>query len=255
MNDDIRPSALVRRFPIEGGLLLLHGGSNCLFAYNDTARHVWDLIEAGRTAEDLAPEFAQAWGIPLSRAHADVASIMAQWRIQDLLAGSEDRATAAAPAADAAPDGYRSAPTRWTSQWTCTIRRTTIAFAVEDEPPAPVRLLLRHLETPGVRPQAHIEIRSPPSGEAVLVSNGLERVRTSDPAQFVGGLWQTILECIHPEVRWRAFIHGAALVRNGSSLALSGPSEAESQRWQLVSSPGASLTSPMTSSRYRNPME
>lgn len=90
MNDDIRPSALVRRFPIEGGLLLLHGGSNCLFAYNDTARHVWDLIEAGRTAEDLAPEFAQAWGIPLSRAHADVASIMAQWRIQDLLAGSEN---------------------------------------------------------------------------------------------------------------------------------------------------------------------
>jgi hypothetical protein len=50
----------VRRFPIDGGLLLLDQASNCLFAYNDTARHVWDLIEAGRTEESLISEFARA---------------------------------------------------------------------------------------------------------------------------------------------------------------------------------------------------
>ena len=92
-----------------------------------------------------------------------------------------------------------------------------------------------------MRPQAHIEMTSPPSGEAVLVSNGLEGFWTSYPAQFVGGLWQTILECIHPEVRWRAFIHGAALVRNGSNSRFPALPEAESQRWQPVSLPGFRL--------------
>ncbi len=224
MNEDIRPSASVRKFPIEGGLLLLDAGADCLFAYNDTARYVWELIEAGRVAEDLAPEFAQAWGIALPRAQADLASIVAQWRMQGLLAGSENRAASVGPGSEIVTDEHRAAPIRWASEWTCTIGGTTIAFAAENDLPAPIRLLLRHLETPGARPQAHIEIRSAPSGEAVLVSNGLERVRTSDPAQFVGGVWQTILELIHPEVRWRAIIHGAALAHNGTGLALIGPS-------------------------------
>src|ERR1019366_1706934 len=47
MNDHIRPSGSVRKFQVEGGLLLLNERSNCLYAYNDTARQVWDLIEAG----------------------------------------------------------------------------------------------------------------------------------------------------------------------------------------------------------------
>src|SRR5476649_2224848 len=92
MNDDIRPSALVRRFRIEGGLLLLNECSNCLCAYNDTARHVWDLIEAGRAKEDWVPKFAQAWGISLSRAYSDIQAILVQWRIQGILAENETRA-------------------------------------------------------------------------------------------------------------------------------------------------------------------
>src|SRR5882757_9726992 len=49
----LRPSSSVRRFPIAGGLLLLDRAANCLYAYNDTARHVWDLIESGRSEPDL----------------------------------------------------------------------------------------------------------------------------------------------------------------------------------------------------------
>jgi len=65
--------------------LLLDRASNCLFAYNDTARHVWDLIEDGRTEESLISEFARAWGIPLSRARADINAIVAEWRLQNVL--------------------------------------------------------------------------------------------------------------------------------------------------------------------------
>jgi hypothetical protein len=223
LKDDIRPSAWVRKFPIDGGLLLLDVNSNCLFAYNDAARFAWELIEAGRSAEDMAVEFEQAWGIPRSRARADLQSILAQWRTQGLIAGIGHGATAAKSTPDVALDGCRATPTRWASEFTCTIGGIAMAFALETDLPS-VRLFLGHLETPGARPQTKVEIRGNVSTEAVLVRDGLERMRTSDPALLVGGVWHCVLESIHPNVHWRAIIHGAALARNDAGLALVGPS-------------------------------
>ncbi|SDO34914.1 PqqD family peptide modification chaperone [Afipia sp. GAS231] len=222
MQDDIRPSAWVRKFPIDGGLLLLDISSNCLFAYNDSARFAWELIEAGRPVEDLESEFERAWGIPRSRARADLRLILAQWRAQGVIAGA-----GTGPAADefesGAVDGYRGAPARWASEWICTIGGIAMAFAVETDLPS-VRLFLSHLETPGARPQTRIEIRGSVSTEAVIIRDGLERMRTSNPGLLIGGLWHSVLECIHPNVHWRAVIHGAAVARNGIGLALAGPS-------------------------------
>jgi hypothetical protein len=223
LKDDIRPSVWARNFPIDGGLLLLDVRSNCLFAYNDTARFAWELIEAGRPVEDLETEFERAWGIPRSRARADLRSILAQWRAQGLIAGAESGPAAAKFESGVAVDGYRAAPAEWASEWICTIGGIAMAFALETDLPS-VRLFLSHLETPGARPQTRIEIRGGVSTEAVLIRDGLERMRTSDPGLLGGGLWHAILECIHPNVHWRAIIHGAALARNGFGLALAGPS-------------------------------
>jgi hypothetical protein len=85
-------------------------------------------------------------------------------------------------------------------------------------------MFLSHLETPGASPQTRIEIRGSASTEAVLIRDGQERMRTSDPALLGGGLWHLVLECIHPDVHWRAIIHGAALARNDRGLVLAGPS-------------------------------
>jgi hypothetical protein len=223
LKDDIRPSVWVRKFPIDGGLLLLDVNSRSLFAYNDTARFAWELIEAGRPVEDLEDEFERAWGIPRSRARADLGSILAQWRAQGLIAGAESGPAAAEFESGVAVDRDRAAPVKWASEWICTIGGIAMAFAVETDLPS-VRLFLSHLETPGARPQTRIEIRGSLSTEAVLVRDGLERMRTSDPGLLGGGLWHSVLECIHPDVHWRAIIHGAALARNGMGLALAGPS-------------------------------
>jgi len=86
----------VRRFPIEGGLLLLDGAANCLYAYNDTARHVWELIAAGRGEPDLIAEFADHWGIPQTVARTDTEAMVAEWRSQNVLVerGARRRAPA-----------------------------------------------------------------------------------------------------------------------------------------------------------------
>jgi hypothetical protein len=224
MNDDIRPSASVRKFQIEGGLLLLNECSNCLYAYNDTARHVWDLIEAGRAEEDWVPQFAKAWGISLSRAYTDIQSIVVQWRIQGMLAENETRAALVAPGPKVVADWHCAPQPRWASEWTCTIRGMTIAFAVENELIAPIRLMLKQMETPGARPLTRMELRRAASGEAILLCDGVERIRTLNQGLLVGGLWQAILESIHPNVVWLALIHGAAVAHNGKGIALCGPS-------------------------------
>ncbi len=224
LNDDIWPSPSVRKFPIDGGLLLLDVSSNCLFVYNDTARYAWELIEAGQAVEDFEAQFARSWDIPLSRAQADLRLIVAQWRMQGLLAGSKHPSAFVEPEMNVAGQAPRAEPMRWAAEWICTIRDVTIAFAIENAVPATVRLFLNHLETPGLPAQTRIEVRGEPDRNAIIFRDGLERVRSVDPAEFVGGLWQTILGCIYPDVRWRAFIHGAALARDGVGLALVGPS-------------------------------
>jgi hypothetical protein len=217
-NDGLRPSASVRRFPIEGGLLLL-------FAYNDTARHAWELIESGRNAEDFACAFAQSWKIPVTRARADLRSIVAQWRMQGLLAEDERQPTPTKLTPDVPIGRHVAAPPRTASHWVCTIRGKAIAFTVENDARlTPIRRMLKHLETPNARPQARIELKTGRSGEMALYRDGRERGRMTDPAELVGGLWQTILECLHANVRWRAVLHGAALTHEGTGLALSGAS-------------------------------
>jgi Coenzyme PQQ synthesis protein D (PqqD) len=217
----------VRRFPIDGGLLLLDRASNCLFAYNDTARHIWDLIEDGRTAESLISEFARAWRIPLSRARADIDAIVAEWRLQNVLVdrGRSRSRPERVKLRSAAAAAWQDPPQAgWASEWVCTIRRTPIAFAIETDLPGPFRLLFAHLETQAAVPQARMEIRTGPIGEMVLVEDGRETVRTVDPAEAIGALFVAVLERTRPNLEWFALIHGAALSFDGKGLALAGPS-------------------------------
>jgi hypothetical protein len=82
-------AASVYRFKIQGGLLLLERSSNSLFAFNETARHVWDLIEAGKSHAKLVSEFAETWGISRSLAQQEIHSIVAHWRAHGLVSGGD----------------------------------------------------------------------------------------------------------------------------------------------------------------------
>ena len=126
--------ASVRRFQIEDGLLLLSVDLNSLFVLNSTASYLWDLIGIRQTKENLASELSRAWEIPVSRARADVESIVAQWRLRGLLTGSERRVTVVAARA---VDWHRAPSPRWTAEWICTIRGVAIAFGCENRPIVP----------------------------------------------------------------------------------------------------------------------
>ena len=221
---DLRAASSVRRFPVDGGLLILDTASQRLFAFNDAARHVWDLIGDGRSGTDLVGEFAAWWGIPASRAQDDVSSILAQWRDLGLLDG---RGRVPSPPVSSSPAARKTAPApglRSASAWICTVRGIAIQFAVENDAAPTIRSLFAHLETPDARPQTRLEIRTAPNSDMQLVADGVERIRTSDAGQLVGALQQTVLERIHRDVDWLGLIHGAAIARDGKGIGLAGAS-------------------------------
>jgi hypothetical protein len=219
----VRASPSVRRLAVDGGLILLDTTSGRLFAFNDAARHVWDLIAAaGQSDETLVDDFAAWWGIPRSRARTDVLSILTQWRDFGLLNGYERPAAPARRMPFAA--GHHPAQPQWASQRTCTIGGKAIQFAVERDVAPAIFPLFEHLETPAVPAQTRIEIRAGQGDEMLLLEDGIERIRTGDAGLLAGALQQTVLERIYPNVDWLGLVHGAAVARNNEGIGLAGPS-------------------------------
>ena len=216
-----QPSASLYRFEVPDGLLLFDGSSKTLFAYNGVARFIWELIEAGRTEPEIVAAVAAQWEISAALAQDDVRAIVTLWRAQGLLASDDEARARASPVASVAASVVPSAPP---SEWTCTIRGTTIAFTVAAELPTGIRALFSHLETPSVVPQTRMAIAKTPSGEFAFAQDGVERLRTGDPALAAGAMSVAVLECIRPGSEWFALIHGAALARRGQGLALIGAS-------------------------------
>ena len=213
----------MRRFPTDGGLLLFERRTRRLFAYNETARVVWDLLAAERPISDAAAEISYRWGVAPSRARADVQAILSQWRAQGVLAGGRS-SPAAGPATVKPLAGRRVRPSRTAERWICTFRGVAIAFTVDSDKLAAARAMLAHLETPAAKPQVQISVIANGVDEFVLRRDGRELARTGDLALVMGGLWQMVLESVYPETRWLALMHGAAMARDGNGIALSAPS-------------------------------
>src|SRR5262245_24607881 len=125
------PSPAVCKLPIGEGLVLLDRFSNCLWAYNDSAREVWEQVERGGSSDDIAADLAQRYNIPSDVARADVSAILGQWRSHGLVGANGDRASPIQPATTAATDWSRQPEPSWGASFTVRIRGKIFALAIE----------------------------------------------------------------------------------------------------------------------------
>lgn len=213
----------VRTLDTGSGLLLLDTSSNCLCAYNDSARYAWQLVRDGWSGDALADKFAEHFAIPLATARRDTDAILDEWRSRGLI-GTGGVARCATDAGGV--DHGRGAPVAtWAATWSCRFRGCDMSFAVEDTlRAAGLRALFQHLEVPTESAQVRIEVTGAEADEAMLAVDGTERVRTSDPGVLIGALYQAVLQKIHPRIDWLALVHGGALARNGVGIGLPAPS-------------------------------
>src|SRR5262249_49467471 len=206
------------RLPTREGLLLIDAATNRLFAYNTSAGEVWHRLAGEVTADELVGGFAKHFAIPVDIARRDVAAILREWRALGLIGldGSHRRVTPATSRnAGWTPDAS------WAVQVTFTIRDTVFAFAADSPRWATYAdVFLRHLETPGASANVRIDVRSSCEGEATVLVDDVERVRSQDNGVVIGTINRTILEHLHPGTEWMAMIHGAAVARRDVGIAL-----------------------------------
>jgi len=217
-------STSVRRYAVGDGLLLLDTGSDRLFVYNPTACQLWNLVEDSATEEEVVSRFAAAWNLPASNVRHDVSSVLAEWRHFGLI-GEAAWGSKLHPPTDAeAHNPGRDASPRYLVKWTSTIRDIAFAFTIEHELGSSVRAMLAKTESPEASADVLFEINQAPNDKFAFSENGVERIRSANPAQIVGALWQALLEQIHPGTEWLAFAHGGAVARHGEAVGICGPS-------------------------------
>jgi coenzyme PQQ synthesis protein D (PqqD) len=215
-----RPSGSVRRFDVDGGLLLLETSSHTLWAYNDSARHVWGLLEGGRSEREIAADLAECFGVADETAQRDVRAILQQWRSLGLIGSDDGEGRSPARAAEAQSTTAVGPEPSWAGIMTCTIRDRVFEFAIQSPERLPYfNVMFRHLETPGARADCRLEVRAD-GDRSILLANGHERLRTDDTGNLLGAVNQTILEHIHPEIDWLAMIHGGAVACGDAGYAV-----------------------------------
>ena len=79
-----KPDA-VAQSPSGDALLVVHLDRGTAFRLNGTARLMWDLAAAGRTADEIAGSLAGRLGAPVERLRADAAALMGELASEALL--------------------------------------------------------------------------------------------------------------------------------------------------------------------------
>jgi len=218
------PRALpsLQRVATNAGLVLLDRSATRLWAYNDTAREIWDLLDGGPPEAAVADEIAARYGIDSEVALRDVRAIIRDWTDKSLVrtGGDSHPQPETSPLRQSADRATEPKP-NWAGSLTCTIRHRVIAFQVEPPPASSfLDILYGHLATPDARPDATIEVCDAGGGEWVLVVDGMERLRTSEASELIGGINHAVLELVHPGIEWLAMIHGGAVARGGRGVGL-----------------------------------
>jgi hypothetical protein len=221
------------KLPSDSGLLLFNPALNRLFAFNESARLLWDSIEFGSGIDGIAADFVTKYGISIETARRDIDVMMENWHGLGLLSGDDCVPSPASVQTHEVTDWSQAPAPAWQDTAIYTVGDK--AFSLASETPdslAMTRAFFRHLETPKAEPGLRLEVRQTADGSSALLMHGREQFRTGDEAQLIGGISQAVLEYLHPGLEWLAMMHGGAVSRNG--LALAFPAASGSGKTTLI---------------------
>jgi hypothetical protein len=219
LTQNFRRSPRTLKLPSDSGLLLFNPVFNRLFAFNDSARLLWESIELGFDIDTAASGFVTRYGISPEAARRDIDAMVDNWRALDLLCDDDSVPSLPPVQVQEAIDWSKAPKPVWQNAAVYTVNDKV--FRLASEAPhwlAMTRRFFRHLETPKAEPGLQLEVRQTADGSAALLENGREQFRTTDEALLIGGISQAVLEYLHPGVEWLAMLHGGAVSRNGLGL-------------------------------------
>lgn len=199
-----------------GGVVLVHLDRSRLFVFNRTAHLLWRVLRRG----DLAclPFALARYGVPMDVAERDADAIIRNWIANGLLVNRAQAAETHGPP----PELCRLVDS--TPKQTDRFRIGSLLFELR----APhgfelVLRLLEHLRDEATEPDVHCLIELDERGLGRLSFEGETVVDGVPPQVLIGGLFQGIIERLHPGATWLAIIHGGAVARNAKAAIIAAP--------------------------------
>lgn len=203
-----------------GGMALLHRESGRLSVYNRPARLLWRSLRAGDAA-CLPHILVSRYGLPLEAAQRDVGAILSQWIGQGLVIAGDDHG--ASPAVDApARELAEIVPREATELYR--FSNLVVGLSAEASVLGRIAPLLTHLRVADAEPGLDCVIGSAGADRYFLTVDGRVAVEDVEEHVVVGAFHQQIIEKLHPGARWRAFMHAAAVARDGAVAIFAAPS-------------------------------
>jgi hypothetical protein len=202
-------------------MVLLHPKKRQLFVYNHPAHLLWRSLSS--FYEICLPKILESrFGLPPETAERDGHAILLNW-LDHGLAVAEERDCvngAADPQlpskAPAIIQDYEMAHYRF--------GRLVVGLSAESSIRQRIAPLLANLRVEAADPELVCSIAACAEGRYVLAIDGCVAIDDIEENIAVGAFLQTIIERLHPGVRFQAFMHAAAVAKNGSAVILPAPS-------------------------------
>jgi len=197
--------------PVDDGLVLYSQRKNRVFILNHSGKLVWNEISAGATPAMAAQALAEAYGIPISAAVADVTATLEQWKAEGLIEFGEDAAQVEPPIAPA-PAGKKF-PTH--SEYT--YRMLGRCFKVRySDPCVEFQAHPRLVGAITAKDTAECELGLvDDDGVYRLFIDGTEAAANLLPEKTLGSFFGYLVEFLHPGLPLLVKVHGAAVGRQG----------------------------------------
>ena len=203
----------VSAIPFDGGLVLLDGRANRLFAYNQSAALVWAALADGASPGQA---LCDAYDIAPAQADADANAIIAHWQAEALVGDARPLPVEAAASFRPLPDNAFRACYR--------IGGHVFAVATAHAPNGAQQDGVLGAQRSTDSHDMLLEVQIGKGGEFALWLDGAQRLRSRDAGEIAGAIFQSMLDVLHGSPDWLAIIHGAAVLGDKGALVLAGPS-------------------------------
>jgi hypothetical protein len=194
----------------DSGMILVNTGNNSVSLWNPTASFIWHSSK-DMVPQQIAVELAETFNLPVQSVLADVVQTLKMF--DELVRVQESSETVS----DQFDDETRTERHFNISGYEFSIKAPAL-FQSMFWP------MWQHLQSNFNNAQTAIEIRADKSGCGKLYVNGAERVDTSPAHVLMGGIYQYILEALHPQQKWCAFVHSGCVAKNNKAIILAAPS-------------------------------
>jgi len=195
-----------------GGAVLSHPDRGRLFLLNHPAHLLWRalrVIDAARLTDVLVSRY----GLPLEIAERDVSAIVSQWIDNGLAIFADGRHDNSSgrdmPASEPPAVGARGKISFYR------FASLVVGLSADSSFHVAIAPLIAHLQIADAKPDMICVIGQSRADRRFLAVDGRVAVDDAEDNVVIGAFFQAVLERLHPGAQWRAFMHAAAVARNG----------------------------------------